>query len=131
MRALGLLKQYLKYWRSPGYPGDPPNDPPEQNQFRRRVFLVIFCMKSSRKQSKVKASLCNYHRKLKRNCKIIVPCSILPTYLLRRKRIRFCMSKNIMIFRKSLLKCEKNLHYALIFYVCSLMIKKDVSCRNR
>ena len=32
------------------------------------------------------------------------------------------MSKNIMIFRKSLLKCEKNLHYALIFYVCLIIM---------
>ena len=23
------MKQYLKYWCSPGYPGDPSNDPPD------------------------------------------------------------------------------------------------------
>ena len=33
-------KQYLKYWCSPGYPDDPSNDPPDQEQGGCKEFQI-------------------------------------------------------------------------------------------
>ena len=34
------MKQYLEYWCSPGFPGDPSNDPPEQQKELLTLLLI-------------------------------------------------------------------------------------------